>query len=141
MCQRLQYLLYVHLRQAQKIERVERESKRIVHILYKPKNYFVREEKVWMITENMQKKTSQNKNERALNQVILECIGLWRNTDFYCISGKFDILSFHLQLALQNALRYFPHTCHCVLAPEFATELRQYGHIYMYRFRPDIQMR
>ena len=29
-----------------------------------------------MITENMQKKTSQNKNERALNQVILECIGL-----------------------------------------------------------------
>lgn len=45
------------------------------------------------------------------------------------------------RLALQNALRYFPHTCHCVLAPEFAAELRQYGHIYMYRFRPDIQMR
>ena len=53
MCQRLQYLLYVHPRQAQKIERVERESKRIVHILYKPKNYFVREERVRMITQNM----------------------------------------------------------------------------------------
>jgi len=45
------------------------------------------------------------------------------------------------RLALQNALRYFPHTCHHVLAPEFADELRQYGHIYMYRFRPHIEMR
>ncbi|KAL9960400.1 hypothetical protein ACROYT_G033851 [Oculina patagonica] len=45
------------------------------------------------------------------------------------------------RLALQNALRYFPHTCHHTLAPEFAQELREYGHIYMYRFRPDIDMR
>ena len=45
------------------------------------------------------------------------------------------------QLALQNALRYFPSTCHHTLAPEFAQELREYGHIYMYRFRPDIEMR
>lgn len=45
------------------------------------------------------------------------------------------------RLALQNALRYFPPTCHHILAPEFAAELRQYGHIYMYRFRPDIEMR
>ena len=66
MCQRLQYLLYVHLRQAQKIERVERESKRIVHILYKPKNYFVREEKVWMITENMQKKNKSKQKWKSI---------------------------------------------------------------------------
>ncbi|XP_071806511.1 urocanate hydratase-like [Asterias amurensis] len=45
------------------------------------------------------------------------------------------------RLALQNALRYFPSELHDVLAPEFAQELRQYGHIYMYRFRPDIEMR
>ena len=38
--------------------------------------------------------------------------------------------------ALANALRYFPEECHAELAPEFAEELRRYGHIYMYRFRP-----
>ncbi|CAH1783441.1 unnamed protein product [Owenia fusiformis] len=43
--------------------------------------------------------------------------------------------------ALENALRYFPSTSHPVLAPEFALELQQYGHIYMYRFRPSIEMR
>ncbi|XP_070559214.1 urocanate hydratase-like [Ptychodera flava] len=43
--------------------------------------------------------------------------------------------------ALQNALRYFPPEWHETLAPEFAEELRQYGHIYMYRFRSDIRMR
>ena len=39
-------------------------------------------------------------------------------------------------LALRNALRYFPVATHAVLAPEFAQELRNYGHIFMYRFRP-----
>ncbi|XP_012941651.1 urocanate hydratase [Aplysia californica] len=45
------------------------------------------------------------------------------------------------RLAVQNALRYFPSHCHESLAPEFAIELRTYGHIYMYRFRPDVEMR
>ncbi|XP_066285375.1 urocanate hydratase-like [Branchiostoma lanceolatum] len=45
------------------------------------------------------------------------------------------------RLALQNALRYFPPELHGVLAPEFAQELRDYGHIYMYRFRPQCEMR
>ncbi|XP_022100441.1 urocanate hydratase-like isoform X1 [Acanthaster planci] len=45
------------------------------------------------------------------------------------------------RLALQNALRYFPPELHDVLAPEFAEELREFGHIYMYRFRPNIEMR
>uniref|UniRef100_A0A7S3GLR5 urocanate hydratase n=1 Tax=Palpitomonas bilix TaxID=652834 RepID=A0A7S3GLR5_9EUKA len=40
------------------------------------------------------------------------------------------------RLALQNALRYFPKHMHATLAPEFAQELRDYGHVYMYRFRP-----
>ncbi len=41
------------------------------------------------------------------------------------------------KLALRNALRYFPQHLHAALAPEFAEELRQYGRIYMYRYRPD----
>lgn len=43
-------------------------------------------------------------------------------------------------LALKNALRYFPKKHHAVLAPEFAEELRRYGRIYMYRFRPSYDM-
>ncbi len=39
-------------------------------------------------------------------------------------------------LALKNALRYFPAKFHAGLAPEFAQELKDYGRIYMYRFRP-----
>src|SRR3989339_1233933 len=42
-------------------------------------------------------------------------------------------------LALKNALRYFPVKFHEALAPEFASELKLYGRIYMYRFRPDYQ--
>uniref|UniRef100_A0A6I8N6N1 urocanate hydratase n=1 Tax=Ornithorhynchus anatinus TaxID=9258 RepID=A0A6I8N6N1_ORNAN len=45
------------------------------------------------------------------------------------------------KLALRNSLRYFPPEVHQVLAPEFAEELRRYGHIYMYRFCPQIEMR
>lgn len=43
-------------------------------------------------------------------------------------------------LAIKNALRYFPQKHHAVLAKEFAQELRTYGRIYMYRFRPDYEM-
>jgi len=43
-------------------------------------------------------------------------------------------------LAVKNALRYFPEKHHAVLAKEFAEELRRYGRIYMYRFRPDYEM-
>ena len=43
-------------------------------------------------------------------------------------------------LALKNALRYFHPRHHAVLAKEFAHELRTYGRIYMYRFRPDYPM-
>lgn len=44
------------------------------------------------------------------------------------------------RLALKNALRYFPAEQHALLAPEFADELRRYGRIYMYRYRPDYPM-
>lgn len=49
--------------------------------------------------------------------------------------------SFLPQLALRNALRYFPDEYHVLLAKEFATELKKYGHIYMYRFIPKFQLR
>ncbi|MDE6277734.1 MAG: urocanate hydratase [Muribaculaceae bacterium] len=44
------------------------------------------------------------------------------------------------KLALRNALRYFPRELHKELAPEFMKELRDYGRIYMYRFRPTYEM-
>ena len=44
------------------------------------------------------------------------------------------------KLALQNALRYFDKKHHPVLAKEFADELKTYGRIYMYRFRPDYKI-
>ncbi|HEU4717570.1 MAG TPA: urocanate hydratase, partial [Bacteroidia bacterium] len=44
------------------------------------------------------------------------------------------------KLALKNALRYFDKKHHAVLAKEFADELKKYGRIYMYRFRPDYKI-
>ena len=45
------------------------------------------------------------------------------------------------KLALKNALRYFPKEHHQILATEFLHELKEYGRIYMYRFRPDYEMK
>ncbi|MES2761651.1 MAG: urocanate hydratase [Bacteroidota bacterium] len=44
------------------------------------------------------------------------------------------------KLAIQNALRYFEPIHHATLAKEFAEELKTYGRIYMYRFRPDYKI-
>jgi len=53
-----------------------------------------------------------------------------------------DILSkSEKRLAVQNALRYFAPEHHALLAPEFLEELRQYGRIYMYRLRPEYEMK
>ena len=52
-----------------------------------------------------------------------------------------DILSQEEKvLALKNALRYFPEALHKDLAPEFAKELKDYGRIYMYRYRPSYKI-
>lgn len=45
------------------------------------------------------------------------------------------------RLAVRNALRYFPEKFHGELAPEFADELLQFGRIYMYRYRPDYEIK
>lgn len=44
------------------------------------------------------------------------------------------------QLAIRNALRYFPQKWHQVLAAEFVNELNIFGRIYMYRFKPDYKI-
>jgi len=45
------------------------------------------------------------------------------------------------KLALRNALRYVPGEHHGTLAPEFAAELERHGRIYMYRYRPDYEIK
>ena len=40
------------------------------------------------------------------------------------------------RIALKNALRYVPQELHETLAPEFMEELRNYGRVYAYRYRP-----
>lgn len=45
------------------------------------------------------------------------------------------------ELALRNALRYFPKGQHPELIVDFAEELEEYGRIYMYRYRPSYVMK
>ncbi|MEI4551415.1 urocanate hydratase [Pseudoalteromonas spongiae] len=53
-----------------------------------------------------------------------------------------DILSVEeKQLAVRNALRYFPKEWHAELAVEFAQELKDFGRIYMYRFKPNYELK
>lgn len=64
-----------------------------------------------------------------------------RKSDISHAPKRKDILSKEeKELALKNALRYFPKSWHAELAPEFAQELKDYGRIYMYRFMPDYDM-
>jgi urocanate hydratase len=52
-----------------------------------------------------------------------------------------DILSeTEKKLAVRNALRYFDTRHHAELSKEFAAELKKYGRIYMFRFRPQYEM-
>jgi len=55
--------------------------------------------------------------------------------------GRKDILSVEeKQLAVRNALRYFSKQWHELLSVEFARELKDFGRIYMYRFKPEYKM-
>ncbi len=52
-----------------------------------------------------------------------------------------DILSAdEKKLAIKNALRYFPKDWHQELAIEFAEELKDFGRIYMHRFKPNYKI-
>lgn len=48
----------------------------------------------------------------------------------------FRLTQAQTKLALKNALRYIPEEFHETLAPEFMEELKSYGRIYAYRYRP-----
>lgn len=51
-------------------------------------------------------------------------------------SRGYRLTSDQTKLALRNALRYLPEELHAAAAPEFLAELRTYGRIYAYRWRP-----
>ncbi len=64
------------------------------------------------------------------------------NRDISRAPNRKDILNKkEKQLAIRNALRYFPCHMHSNLAPEFAEELKTYGRIYMYRFMPNYEIK
>ncbi|MCL1924576.1 MAG: urocanate hydratase [Defluviitaleaceae bacterium] len=48
----------------------------------------------------------------------------------------FNLNEAETKLALKNALRYVSSELHEKLAPEFLAELKEYGRIYAYRYRP-----
>lgn len=63
------------------------------------------------------------------------------NPDLNHAPKRKEILSAkEIKLAVKNALRYFDKKHHKVLAKEFLNELKTYGRIYMYRFRPEYKM-
>jgi urocanate hydratase len=49
----------------------------------------------------------------------------------------FRLTKAQTKIALKNALRYVPEELHETLAPEFMEELKTYGRIYAYRYRPE----
>ena len=49
----------------------------------------------------------------------------------------FRLTKAQTKIALKNALRYVPEELHEKLAPEFMEELKTYGRVYAYRYRPD----
>ena len=64
-----------------------------------------------------------------------------RSTEFSHAPVRKEVLTpKEKELAMRNALRYFPQEQHAELAPEFAEELKLYGRIYMYRLRPSYPM-
>lgn len=49
----------------------------------------------------------------------------------------FRLTKAQTKIALKNALRYVPKELHEKLAPEFMEELKAYGRVYAYRYRPE----
>lgn len=49
----------------------------------------------------------------------------------------FRLTKAQTKIALKNALRYVPEELHEKLAPEFMEELKTYGRVYAYRYRPE----
>lgn len=89
----------------------------------------------------------KTKNDTTFHQEILQGIPLKLPEKKPYPSGanrapkRKDILSAEeKKLAIRNALRYFPAAWHETLSREFLEELKAYGRIYMYRFKPNYDM-
>lgn len=70
----------------------------------------------------------------------LPTLKAWDSTVNHAPKRKQILTLEEKRLAIKNALRYFPSKHHAVLAEEFAHELKEYGRVYMYRFRPDYKI-
>ena len=70
----------------------------------------------------------------------LPSLKAWDSTVNHAPKRKQILTLEEKRLAIKNALRYFPVKHHAVLAEEFAHELKEYGRVYMYRFRPDYKI-
>ncbi|MFC2080318.1 urocanate hydratase [Bacteroidota bacterium] len=63
------------------------------------------------------------------------------NTEISHAPIRRQILSYEeKKLAIKNAFRYIPGEFHAELAKEFAEELKTYGRIYMYRYKPSYKI-
>ena len=71
---------------------------------------------------------------------VLPVLRAYENSVNHAPKRKEILSEFERELALRNALRYFDVKHHELLLPEFAEELKTYGRIYMYRFRPIYEM-
>jgi len=71
---------------------------------------------------------------------VLPVLRAYENSVNHAPKRKEILSEFERELALRNALRYFDVKHHEILLPEFAEELKTYGRIYMYRFRPSYEM-
>ena len=53
---------------------------------------------------------------------------------------NYTLIKSEKELAIKNALRYFPKHQHNTLIKDFQEELKKFGKIYMYRFKPDYKI-
>ena len=87
-------------------------------------------------------------NHTYLQQSILEGIPAklperkFRDPNISHAPNRKNILSLsEKKLAVRNALRYLPLDQHKEILPEFIEELETYGRIYMYRLKPDYEIK
>ena len=100
-----------------------------------------------MISENPKSKNPKSKKmtfKEQIQQGIPDILPLQKPYDVainHAPKRKEILSDEEKKLALKNALRYFDAKHHGALLPEFKAELDKYGRIYMYRFRPDYEMK
>ncbi len=84
-----------------------------------------------MATNNVTRDAMEIKLDNTLPEYPAFEAGIRRAPD-----RGFRLSKSQTEIALKNALRYVPEELHSTLAPEFMQELKTYGRIYAYRYRP-----